>query len=804
MKAFFFLLFMLGMEGEVIPGGGSRTSGEYTIKHDRITIMPSGELRSREYTALSGSRRFLESTTPVIYFVIPSEVEKDKVLDVGIGGEGFLSYPSPPRLFIGHREIRNLKIYGSSSIVWTYPGDMTEGIYDVKVVNNDGRYAIKKDGFKVKSPSIELYRVIPSSIYEGEKGDFVLNGKNFKEGITVTLGPFPASVSRISETSIEFSVAGLERGIYDLYAFSPDGISASINSAVQVVRKGRHTTVERGGCGCYEVSPSGIFSFVPFIILFLIRRKKFLPLCLVFILSCGGKKTGEEVRENLPPVAEAGENRELSLYEWIRLDGKASSDPDGDELEFLWSMSKAPDGAVYYLFDAKTAEPLFMTETPGEYEVALIVSDGSLKSMPDYVTLTVKGEGEVPVARVSSVVEGIGGVLQLSAEDSFDPNGKPLIYRWEFINPPSCQSYRELAPVPNPLIPVECPKGTVYKFLLTVSDGKFSSAPFEITAVVPDSPPVLSYLEDITLPSGADFFELSAEDIYDPDGDEVRCTWKVEKKPVNANVSPSVSNACTQRFSLTGSTDGYYLFLLQVSDGERVLTQWVNVSVGKPSPPFISSFSLQPEIFLDGNSWIADVDVECSIEKGFWGGSESFVKYRFELGDFPEDVSFTFLTPSEGYISSFSIPVTASIEIRGKIRNMDEPVVKGRIGCVIMGEEANYPFVSEKWEPLIFAISNSIPYLHIPDHSISLNDDVFQYAIIKARGYDADGDIISYRWSILYSPDGAVSFISQPYGDEAAFFAGYGEGKKGVYLIRTVVMDEHGASSYDDFSVVIK
>jgi len=804
MKAFLLALFLTGIEGEVVPGGGERTSGEYTIKQDRITLMPSGETRSRAYTALSGSKRFLESATPVIYFVIPSEVEMDKVVEVGIGGEGFLSYPSPPSLFIGNRQIRDYALFGSSSLLWTYPGDMSEGIYDVKIINNDGKYAIKKEGFKVKGALMELYRVIPSNIYEGEKGDFVLTGKNFKEGITVTLGSYPANVSRVSERSIEFSVSGLEKGIYDLYAFAPDGISASIKSAVQVVRKGKFVSVESSGCGCYEGGSSGIFSFLPIVLLFSLRRKKLFPLFLILFLSCGGEKTPEQVKENLPPVAESGEGRVVGIYEWVRLDGKASSDPDGDKLEFMWSIKKSPNDAVYHLFDAKTPEPLFMAEIPGEYEIELIVSDGRLKSMPDYVTLTVKGEGEVPVARASSVTEGIGGVLQLSSEGSNDPNGKPLIYRWEFINPPPCQSHRDLPPIPNPLIPVECPGGTVYKFALTVSDGKFSSAPFEITAVVPNSPPVLSYLEDITLPSGGDSFELSAGDIYDPDGDPITCTWKVEKKPPNANVSPSVSNACTQRFSLTGSIDGYYLFLLQISDGEGILNQWVNVSVGKPSPPYISSLSVDWDVLLEENFWIADVDVECALQKGLWGGSDSFVKYRFEVTDFPEDVSSSFLTPSEGYIQSFSIPITAKVEIRGKIRNMDEPVAKGRIACLIIGEEINYPFISEKWEPIIFTIPNFVPSIHIPDHSISLNDDVFQYVIIRGRGYDADGDIISYRWSILYSPNGKVSFISQPYADETAFFAGYGEEKKGVYLIRVIIIDEHGTSAYDDFSVVIK
>ncbi len=528
------------------------------------------------------------------------------------------------------------------------------------------------------------------------------------------------------------------------------------------------------------------------------------PLFLIFALSCGGEKVGEGSEKNSAPVAEAGENRKIELYDWIRLDGKSSSDPNGEVLEFVWSLKRSPDEAIYHFFDTKTPEPLFMAETPGEYEFELTVSDGILKSMPDYVTVTVEGKGEIPVAQAFSVAEGTGGVLQLSAEGSYEPDGKPLIYKWDLINPPSCQSYTELPPVPNPVIPVECPRGTLYRFILTVSDGRFSSAPFEITAVVPNSPPVLSYLEDITLPSGASSFELSAGEITDPDGDSITCTWKLEEKSSNANVNPSISNACTQRFFLTGSTDGYYLFLLKVSDGESIVNQWVNISVGKPSPPVISFLSTSYDLILNGNSWIAELDAQCGLEKGSWNGSDSSVKYKFEVSDFPVDVTCSFLTPAEGWIESFSNPITAKIEIRGRIRNMNEPSEKGKIKCSIKGEDPNYPFLSEKWEYVVFTIPNSIPSIHIPDHSIFLNDDLFQYTIIKGRGYDADGDILSYRWSILYSPEGTVSFFTQPYAEKTAFFAGYGNKKKGIYLIRAIVTDEHGASAYDDFSVVIK
>lgn len=795
------LLVILFQGNEVIPGGGERRSEEYLIKQDRISIFPSGETRGREYRILSGPRRFLESATPVIYFVIPSEVDANRKTEVGIGGEGFLSYPSPPQLFIGKRKIMDFNLYGSTAILFTYPGDMSEGIYDVKVINNDGKMAVKERAFRVKKPSLEIYSVIPSVIEEGERRLFSLSGKNFQEGLTLSIGIYPVEVSKVTEDLVEFYNRPLTGGIYDIHAFNPDGISATLRGAIQVVRgEGTGRIEGSGGCGCSS-SGSSSFIYPLFLLPFFLRKRLSLLLSIIF-LSCGGNKENRTEVQNSPPVASAGSDITTEIFEWIRLNGKGSHDPDGDEVEFLWRVKASPEDGVYYFFDRNTPTPLFMAETPGEYQFELVLHDGEVFSSPDYVTVNVKGDVEIPVPCASVITEGIGGILQLDGGCSYDPNGEPLIYEWKALSSPECQQMPDIPPIPNPVLKVECPSGTLYRFSLTVSDGRFSSSPLEITTIIPNSPPVLSDIPDMELPSGSSSFQLSSGEISDPDGDILSCKWRVEKSPSGANVVPNVSNACSQMFSITGSTDGYYLFLLEVSDGKSTVKEWVNVAVGKPLPPQIVTLSADHLISLEENFYTTLITAECIADSGSWTGSPSFVKFRWEVYGFPEDVTFSFLTPPEGWLTGFSAPLTAVIELKGKIRNMEYPVVKGNLSCTIMGFQEGFPFVSEREEFLAFTLPNVPPSVFTRTYIVEYGDEFFQHIILKARGEDREGDILSSSWSLLSIPEGAIAYLSGSFMDEACLYAG-GE-KRGVYLLRVIVRDEHGATGYSDFSVVIR
>ena len=95
----------------------------------------------------------------------------------------------------------------------------------------------------------------------------------------------------------------------------------------------------------------------------------------------------DEYRPNAAPVADAGED--IAAYAWadgfaaIELNGSASSDPDDDELIYLWSWEIGGQ-----TFEADGAMPVI--ELPaGEHTVDLVVYDGALYSDPDPVLITV-------------------------------------------------------------------------------------------------------------------------------------------------------------------------------------------------------------------------------------------------------------------------------------------------------------------------------------------------------------------------------------------------------------------------------
>lgn len=93
---------------------------------------------------------------------------------------------------------------------------------------------------------------------------------------------------------------------------------------------------------------------------------------------------------NLPPVAQAGEDQQVAQGDLVILDGTLSSDPDSETtlLFYRWTVGRAPAGAVA-LSDSTAAQPTFVANQPGEYIFGLEVSDGSLTSLQDVVTITV-------------------------------------------------------------------------------------------------------------------------------------------------------------------------------------------------------------------------------------------------------------------------------------------------------------------------------------------------------------------------------------------------------------------------------
>lgn len=158
----------------------------------------------------------------------------------------------------------------------------------------------------------------------------------------------------------------------------------------------------------------------------------------------------------LAPVADAGADiLDGEDCTYIQLNGMASSDPNGDELDFLWTLQSKPvDSTVTTasLSDSESAQPTFYPDISGEYILSLAVYDGTAWSIPDLITVFASERvANVPPAVLAGaslnldggsgdcIVSGYGYACDDCASLSItvgtdavitDADGDPMTYEW--------------------------------------------------------------------------------------------------------------------------------------------------------------------------------------------------------------------------------------------------------------------------------------------------------------------------------------------------------------------------------------
>ncbi len=105
-----------------------------------------------------------------------------------------------------------------------------------------------------------------------------------------------------------------------------------------------------------------------------------LPLLLTFASALAD--TGADS----PPTADAGVGLVAFLDDVVVLNGTASRDPEGLELEYAWEQTGGPE---VDLKGADSPKPEFTVDAPGTLRFALVVSDGVFESEPDSVEVVV-------------------------------------------------------------------------------------------------------------------------------------------------------------------------------------------------------------------------------------------------------------------------------------------------------------------------------------------------------------------------------------------------------------------------------
>jgi hypothetical protein len=228
---------------------------------------------------------------------------------------------------------------------------------------------------------------------------------------------------------------------------------------------------------------------------------------LSFTVSDGKASASDEctVSVNSPPTANAGSDQNVTVGEVVQLNGGGSSDPDGNNLSYSWTMVSRPAGSAATLQNATSATPSFTADVGGTYVLRLIVNDGRLSSEPDDCTILANTP---PIANAGPDQQvALGALVQLSGAGSSDPDGSSgavgvsgasttaLTYLWSFDSRPAGSTATlSSSTVVNPTFTADV-EGT-FVVRLVVSDGMASSAPDLVTITVtqPQTPLFLNYL----------------------------------------------------------------------------------------------------------------------------------------------------------------------------------------------------------------------------------------------------------------------------------------------------------------------
>ena len=271
---------------------------------------------------------------------------------------------------------------------------------------------------------------------------------------------------------------------------------------------------------------------------------------------------------NIAPEANAGSNQNLLLGTVI-LDGTRSSDANGDQLTYKWSLIAKPPTSWAALSSTTSAKPTFTADTVGSYVVTLLVNDGQLDSSIAFVNVTVSSGNAAPVANAGVEQNVVIGPVTLDGSASSDANGDTLNYRWTLISKPvsSTATLSSTTASQPTLIPDRLGS---YAFLLTVNDGKVDSAPSFVVVKVgaANAQPLANAGADRNVTANT-LVTLDGTKSSDPNSDTLTYQWQWLSSPGTA---PVLSSAISSNPTFTPLTAGTYVLSLTVSDGKLTST----------------------------------------------------------------------------------------------------------------------------------------------------------------------------------------------------------------------------------------
>ena len=359
---------------------------------------------------------------------------------------------------------------------------------------------------------------------------------------------------------------------------------------------------------------------------------------------------GEDIGENLPPVAEAGVDQTVSdadgsTSETIVLDGSASYDPDGEISTYEWKEEDTILGeADVAIYDFPV----------GTHFVTLTVIDDDGATSTDEVIITVN-ENQAPIANAgddqtvndSDGSEGEAVTLDGSASD--DSDGDIVSYEWKEGTILLCDSFL-------PTCYYDFSVGIHTVSLVVRDNAGVTDSDEVIITVDPNQAPIVEVSPDQTVNDvdGNDYEIVTLySDAYDPDGTVLSYEWSENGAFLSSE----------PYFSYDYLVGTHTIILTVADDGGATATGTVLVTVIANQAPIAEAGDDQTSV--EG----ATVNFDGS---GSYDPDGSIASYDWDFGD---GTTGTGVSPSHDYSTADTYTTTLTVTDNGGATSTDTLVV---------------------------------------------------------------------------------------------------------------------------------
>ncbi len=505
----------------------------------------------------------------------------------------------------------------------------------------------------------------------------------------------------------------------------------------------------------------------------------FIAIALVAVCFSGCLGNDDNSDKNTAPEALIMMPRQADIVEAgkpFTIDGSASNDVDGDELQYKWTLSGL--GSPIDLSN-KVSDTVIVDTAGKDLVLTLLVQDSKGLTGQDIVVITVEPGNRPPTATITTPSNGgaysEGNEITFNGLASNDPDNDFLTYTWDLseADGPSYTASKQSK------FSLELSEGQ-YSISLTVEDPDGESSTTTHSFTVTNLPPVAKITSDVNSLFVGDKIQLSGEDSYDPEGGALDFLWNFGDNKTSSLKSPEYS----------WNSPGTFTVSLTVEDGEgQETTSTKDIEVKSLGPVASFAFSSGEKtrsnnnVTLDGSESSALGAPIKEYKWNFGNGdelttNESNTEYSWNLGGFynvtltvvdedgetgemtkilqvvPEDYSDegqgNEIVDGNEDIVSYSLPVeifVSSLEVEFT-----------DIGCVGLGGALNYAItlqdsegeqIAEGSGSVACGETSSWNEMISADDEISLGD--YQVSIELTNGGTPVQSNWNYRFEIIYN-----------------------------------------------------